>query len=265
MFRGLRTQERADLRGLGENRLRRLVLGVEGAQRVRLHAGHGVRVEVGGVILEVGAQFGDVGPAGLQVAEVVQEDHLVPHADRLVDGIQEGDHLDVDQRVGGAEGLDPDLGVLPVASPLLALLAEHRPDVEELYRLRELEQVVLDVGPHGPWRPLGPQGHLTVALVPEGEHLFLHHDVRGLPRRAGEELDLFKDRRPDLLVVVVAEDLARASLDVRPQVRPLVRLPAAGEDVVGAPRPLVAHETAGGRYGFVSSSSRASSTGPWPA
>ena len=100
---------------------------------------------------------------------------------------------------------------------------------------------MLDKGPHGPGRPFGPQGHLPLALVPEGEHLFLDHDIRGLPRRAGEELDLLEDGRPDLAVVVEAEDLARPPLDVRPEIRPFVRLPPAGEDVVGAPRPPVAH------------------------
>ena len=176
---------------------------------------------------------------------------LVAHPDSLVDGVQERDHLDVHQRVGGAEGLDPDLGVLAVAAPLLALLAEHGAHVEELDRLGQLEQVVLDVGPHGPRRSLGPERHLPLALVPEGEHLLLHHDVRSLPRRAGEELDLLEDRRPYLPVVVAAQDLARQALDVSPEVRPLVRLPAAGIDVVGAPRTLEAHGTTGGRYGLV--------------
>src|SRR5215210_3985724 len=103
--------------------------------------------------------------------------------------------------------------MLPVASLLLALLAEHRADVEKLDGLGELVEVVLDVGAHRPGRTLGSQCHLPFALVREGEHLLLDDDVRALPRRPGEESRFLEYWRADLGVVVTDEKLACPILD----------------------------------------------------
>src|SRR5829696_755045 len=216
--------------------------------------------------LQVGSKLGYVGLSRLGVAQVVQVDYLVSYTDRPVDGVEKGDHLHVNHRLRGTENLHPYLGVLPVAAPLLALLAKHRTDVEQLNRLRELVQVVLDVGPDVPRRALGPESHLPIALVLEGEHLLLHNDVRALPRRPREESRVLEDRRADLRIVVTYEELARPILHEGPEFRPFVRLPTSRENVVGAPRPAkFRHDGPGGRYGFVRSSSTAVRTGPWPA
>jgi hypothetical protein len=123
---------------------------------------------------------------------------------------------------------------------------------------------VLDVGSYHARGPLRSKRQLPPALVLEDEHL-LADDVRRLADAPHEELRLLEDGGPDLRVVVAAEEVAGLFLDEGPQLRPLVRLPAARVDVVGAFGPAVAaHGMTGGRYGFVFNSSMAKSMGPWP-
>src|SRR5919205_1640693 len=178
-----------------------------------------------------------------------------------MDLVEESDDLDVDQRVGGAQDLGPDLVMLSVAALLLAFVPEHRPQIPHLHRLGEPVQAMLDVRAHRPRGPFRPQGQLPPTLVVKDEHL-LAHDVRGLPHAPDEKLHLLEDGQPYLRVVVPAEEVACDVLDPRPKLWSLVWLPSPREDVVGAPRPPVAHRIPKGKYGFVSTSSIAFRIGP---
>ena len=128
------------------------------------------------------------------------------------DGGEQGDHLGVDRRIGGADGLGADLVVLAVAPGLRLLVAEHRAVVPELHRLRPLVHAVLDVGAADRRRALGAQRQRSFALVEERVHL-LAHDVRGLADAALEEARLLELGRDDVAVAVRREEARRGGHD----------------------------------------------------
>src|SRR5829696_3764454 len=181
----------------------------------------------------------------------------------MVDLVHKSDDLDVYQRVVGAQNLGAYLDMLAVAALLLALMAEHRPQIPELQGLGELVQSVLDVSAHHPGGPLGPQRQLPTTLVMKDEHLLAHY-VRRLAYAPDVQRRLLEGGQPHLRIVVPPKKIVGDLLDPGPELRPFVRLSPTGIDVVGALRPLVDHRTPKGRYGFVSSSSKAFKTGPCP-
>ena len=181
-----------------------------------------------------------------------------------MDTVEKGYSLHVHEWVVGSQDFSPDLGVLAVAAFLLAFVPEHRPHVPQLQRLGAPVEPVFDVRADYARRALRAERHFPAGLVPEDEHLLADH-VRGFAHASDKKLGLLEDRGPHLGVVVAAEKVAGGVFDPTPHPRPLVRLPAAGINVVRAAGPAVAHEVTGGRYGLLSSSSAAESTGPWPA
>ena len=107
----------------------------------------------------------------------------------------EGDHLDVEVRVVGAEHLHADLVELAVAPALGLLVAEVGARVPHLpWR----GGTVLDERPAHAGGLFGAQGHVTLALVDEVVHLLGHH-VGGIAD-PGEHPDVFEQRRGDLAV-----------------------------------------------------------------
>ena len=107
---------------------------------------------------------------------------------------------------------------LAVAAGLRALVAEERPDVGELHRLRQFVHPVLEVGAADRRRSLRPQGEAALALVLEGEHL-LADDVGRFADAAFEERRVLEGGRLDRLVAGAVEDPGGGALQARPGAR----------------------------------------------
>ena len=147
------------------------------------------------------------------LAERVEQQRHLAQPEALEEAPAEGDHLDVEVRVVGAEHLDADLVELAVAAALRLLVAEVRPGVPHLPRRR---RTVLDERPAHAGGLLGPQGDVAAALVGEVVHL-LGDDVGGLAD-ALEHADVLHHRRDDLAVAGGLDDLGE-DLDEAPEAR----------------------------------------------
>ena len=116
------------------------------------------RVAVGAV---VGGQLGDVGrPAG-RIADRVEVDLDPGQPGVAVEPRAELDDLGVDRRARVADRLDVELPELAVAARLRPVVAEHRPGLGQLDRLRPGLHPVLDVGADDPGGRLGPERPAT--------------------------------------------------------------------------------------------------------
>ena len=111
-------------------------------------------------------------------------------AQRAEEPVGQRDHLDVEVRVGGTEGLDPELVVLAVAAGLGSLVAERRGGVPGLPRQW---WPVLDVGPDQGCGPLRTKGEGAAAAILELVHLLAHH-VAGLADAPAEDPDVLEHR-----------------------------------------------------------------------
>ena len=132
-----------------------------------------------------------VGGPALVVAERGEVEAQAGDAQVLVEAPRQGDHLDVDVGVVGAERLDADLVVLAVAAGLGPLVAE----VGRAYQtFHGVVGPVLHEGPHHRRRALGPQRDVAAALVLEVVHL-LADDVGALADPL-EHADVL-EHRPD--------------------------------------------------------------------
>ena len=129
------------------------------------------------------------------------------HLQAAQDAVEQRDHLGVEQRVVAADRLGPELPVLAVAARLGRLVAEHRREVPELHRQRQLVHAVLDEGADHRRRALRAQRQGAAAAVLEGVHL-LAHDVGAGADAAHEDLGLLEGRRHDLAVPVAREGVA---------------------------------------------------------
>ena len=89
---------------------------------------------------------------------------------RPVEALRQGDHLDVDGRVVGAEHLDAELVVLAIAPGLGTLVAKGRRHVP---RLPRRGGAVLDEGAHDRRGPFRAQRVDPVTAVAEDVHLLL--------------------------------------------------------------------------------------------
>jgi hypothetical protein len=167
------------------DRPRSRVVGVERPQRIGLEASAHLLRELAGVLAQVRAKLLPVVGAGLRCAEARQPQAKPRHDVPGQHLGEQKDELGVEGGVVGAERLRPDLGELAETAGLGRLVAEERPRVPALDRLRRLVQAVLDVGATHARRPLRPQGDRPPAGILEGEHLLLD-DVGGLPHPAGE-------------------------------------------------------------------------------
>ncbi len=115
--------------------------------------------------------------------------------------VVELDDLGVEARIVGADRLDRDLPMFPVAAFLRRGIAVHRREGVELLRLRLTVQAVLDVRPADGRGRLGTQGERPAAPVLERVHLLLH-DVGARARRPLEERGVLEYRGLDPAVAV---------------------------------------------------------------
>ena len=90
----------------------------------------------------------------VRVAHGVDEQAKPSEPDASIEAVREGDHLDVDGRVIGAEHFDAELVVLAIAALLGPLVAKGGREVPRLPRRR---RAVLDEGPHDRRGPFGAQ------------------------------------------------------------------------------------------------------------
>ena len=168
--------------------------------------------------VQVRFQLLQVGAPRVERAEAA-EPQLHPRHPQLGEQVgEQHDRLGVGERRVGADRLGADLVELAVAAGLRALVAEERPEVGELHRLRQLVHAVLEVGAADRRRALRPQGDAAPALVLEGEHL-LADDVGGAADAALEQLGVLEGRRRDRLVAGAREDRRGGALDPRPGAR----------------------------------------------
>ena len=92
---------------------------------------------------------------------------------------------------GVADGLNPELMVLPQPTRLRPFIAKDRRDIEGAHRLRERVHPVLNIGAAHRRGPLRPQRQHVVAAVCERIHL-LFDDVRPLADGAHKQRRLLK-------------------------------------------------------------------------
>ena len=155
------------------------------------------------------------------------EPRAVVDAERAPQPRQHHHLLGVDIRAPEPERLDVELVELPVASPLRALVPEHRTPGPHALR-PFVDERVLDGGPHDAGGGLGPQRQaLAVQLVLERVHLPLD-DVGRIADAADEEGRGLDDRDAHVAVSVLREHVPRGVLEALPQRR------VAGQHVVHA-------------------------------
>ncbi len=199
-------------------------------------------------------QPGDVlGPAVL-VADGVEPQLPVGHAEPAQQLRVELDHLGVDGGIGRADHLERQLPVLAVASAARSRVPVHGRDRVRLDRLWLLGEAVLDVSARDRRRSLGPQRERAVAAIHERVHLLVH-DVGGLARRALEEARVLEPGRGDPRPAVLRALLLDRADHAPPQV-------IAREDVVRPARRLELAAHAPGSPEAARSSGRASAA--WP-
>src|SRR3989442_1955569 len=108
------------------------------------------------------------------------------------------DHLGVERRARGTDGLDVELEELAVPAFLWAVVAEHRPEEIQPNRLRTLVEAALEIcpddaggclGTHG--QPPPPPGLATAELLCDRVPVLPHPP---------SQLDRFDDPGADLLV-----------------------------------------------------------------
>ena len=133
-------------------------------------------------------------------AEAVDDQRHLSQSQPGVELPGEGDDLDIEMGVVGAEHLDTDLVELTVPAPLRLLVAKIRTRVADLpWRGRPVfDERTTHTGGH-----LGPQSDVTVALVDEVVHL-LGDDVGGVAD-PGEDPEIL-EQRGDQLPVACAFD-----------------------------------------------------------
>ena len=140
------------------------------------------------------------------VADRVEVQLPLRHAELAEDLGVHLDHLGVDRGIGAADRLDRQLVVLAVAAATGPAVAVHRRDRVRLHRLRVAVQPVLDVGARDRRSSLGAQRERPAAAVVERVHLLVH-DVGRIARRAREEPRVLEARRLDAPPAVAAERL----------------------------------------------------------
>jgi hypothetical protein len=132
--------------------------------------------EVATALAQPPRELGDVGPPILGRAHRVDGEGEAAQAQGAQVGVAEGDDLDIEVGIGGAQGLDVDLVVLAEAACLRALVAEARRDRPHLPGDRGS---VLHERAHDRRRDLRAEREVAVALVVEVVHL-LADDVGAL-------------------------------------------------------------------------------------
>ena len=250
----------ADPGCIGERRPDRGVLHVEDPERAGRALLLRLVVERVDVLVEPLLEPVDVRGAAVPVADRVQLELPLRHAEPAEHLDVEVDHLGVDRRIVRADRLDGLLPVLAVAVLLRGRVAVHRALGVELHRLRLAVHAVLEVRAADRRGCFGPQRERPAAAVFEGVHLLLH-DVGPLPGRSEEELGVLEDGGLDTAVAEGLCDLCQRRRCELPE-----RL-LGGEDVVRAARRLELHcgaERSSARNGLCSSSRPRVVAGPCP-
>lgn len=145
-------------RGVVHDALARLVLAVEGTQRIDVDTALALIAELVGVLGLVIAYRLRVGRTARFVTHRVDEQrHLLGgYAERGEKAHAHDDHLGIGNWLGGAKALDAHLSELAIATLLRALGAKHGACVPELCRSRTLRhEGVLGDGAHDTRRALG--------------------------------------------------------------------------------------------------------------
>ena len=250
----------ADLRRVGQGRLHLFALHVEDAQRRRRPLLPRLVVEHVFVFVQPGVEPLEVGRPAVAIADRVQLQPVVRHAEPPKQFVVELDQLGVDGGVVRADRFDGRLVVLAEAAFLRRRVAVHRRNREQLLRLRLAVEAVLEVGADDRRRCLRAERQRTAPAVLERVHLLLN-DIRTRAGRAREELGLLEDRRLDAPVAVERAEALDLVRD------PLPEGLFGRQDVMRPPRRLelgahVARSSA--RNGLAASSAPSVVSGPWP-
>ena len=211
------------------------------------------------MLVEPRRQRLDIRGTAVRVADRVQLQDVVGHAETPEQLVVELEDLGVDGRIVAADRLDAELPVLAVAAFLRPVVTPEPPDRVQLLRLRLAVQAVLDVRARDRRRPFRPQRERAPAAVGERVRLLLH-DVRPRARRSDDQVGVLEPRRLDRPVAVDAADLLHRRRHPAP-----ARL-FGREDVVRAARRLELrrHARSSARYGLRSSSAPSVVGGPCP-
>ena len=195
----------------------RRVVRIEQAQDVALEPAALELGELGRVRPEVVGQFGHVGrPAG-RVTDRIQVHDDAIEARLAVEARPELDDLGVDGRPGVADRLDVELPELAIATGLWPVVAEHRPDLAQLHRLRPGLHPVLDVGTDDAGGRLGTERPGLAVLGPRGEaEELLLDDVGDLADAALEDVGQLEHRRLDPPVAIAGGEVGGEPLEARP-------------------------------------------------
>ena len=118
------------------------------------------------------------------------------------------DDFRVDLRIRVADGLNPELMVLPQPTRLRPFIAKDRRDIEGAHRLREGVHPVLNIGAAHRRGPLRPQRQHVIPAVRERVHL-LFDDVRPLADGTHKQRRLLKNRGVDPSKTETMRDVLR--------------------------------------------------------
>ncbi len=186
----------ADLRRVGEGREDLLVLDVEDLEDARGALVGDLLVDQLGMRIEPLVEPGDVLRTAVRVADRVEAQLPLRHAEAAQELGVVLDHLGIHRRIRRADRLERQLPVLAVPPAAGSPVAIHGRDRVRLHGLRLLREAVLDVGARDRSGSLGAQRDRAAAAILERVHLLVH-DVGSLPRCALEEGRLLEARRRD--------------------------------------------------------------------
>src|SRR5258708_9901207 len=114
----------------------------------------------------------EVRGAVFAVSDRVQLEPELAQPDLVQPSLGELDDLRVQRCASHADGLDVELGELPVAAFLGPVVSEHRADQVETRGLRALVETSLEVSPDNSSRGLWPQRQVSTAAIVEAVQLF---------------------------------------------------------------------------------------------
>src|SRR5690606_23279803 len=199
-----------------QQRLSRLVLAVEDAQRVGGQTTLAVFIELIETLLEVGHQCIAIGRTRLTGAQAVElQGHRIGQAEFLPQAPGEHDQLGIDVRPWQVEGFHADLMELAITSFLRLLVAEHRAGIPQFLHLATTGQTMLKHGAHATGSAFGAQGQGFFVTVEEGIHFLVDH-VGTLANTASEQLGVLDDGQTDFLVAVAIEQADQRIFQVAP-------------------------------------------------
>ena len=187
-----------DLRGAGLERLILGDLGVEEPQGIALEPQLGVGVETRLQRPVVLGQTAEVCRPALAVADRVQLQAQVLHANLIQPAEGQLDHLGVESGACATHDLDVELKELAVPSLLWLVVSKHGSDQIKTRGLWTLVEPALEVRAYNTGGRLWPERELLRATLVEAVQLFGHR-VRVFADPL-DQLELLDDRRCDLLI-----------------------------------------------------------------